>query len=173
MQVRPSELIRILNGEYIRLPANLGARVYDNGGGFTHDNSGNWDTVDTYDSERWDLGVNPSYTNGFWDVANPERLTAVTSGFYHVYFHATWESGASAATRLGALIVYYDGSTAHNVASQLAGGFAYAAHSVNTVIWMEAGQYVYSQLFQDSGGNLSLVAAQDWNVCEFGIQRIP
>ena len=94
VQIRPDELIRILKGELLGAGSGgLGATVIMGDGSDQTINNGAWTDI-IWLAERFDTGITRDYPNGIWDVANPERLTAVESGWWSATVNASWEESA-------------------------------------------------------------------------------
>ena len=165
-------LIRLLNGHYIRLPANLGARVHRLGSDQSHNNTGNWVKVE-FDTERVDTGITLTYTNGMWDVANATRLTAVKAGWHSIWGGIAFDQSAGGTRRLvGILLNNTSFISVGGVHTPLASVPTYTQAS--TLWWMDVGDYVELSGLQDSGGNLDMLGKSGGDFsCEFAMVRIP
>jgi len=110
--------------------------------------SGSLTTVN-FDNESFD-------TAGLHDnVTNNSRLTAPVAGVYQVTGNVRWQSN-STATRFVGLYT----NTAGRIASvwvPAAGGTADTDESITDVFTLAAGDFVHMEVYQDSGGTLSLV----------------
>lgn len=170
-------LIRKLYTWFIPRPANTFARVYsDETENLIPDSS--WTTVE-FDTERWDTGANSSYANGFWDSGTPTRLTAPVSGNYIITGHVEFASGEIADGSERGIRIRHARSAAvttiawHSHPPVPAGqSSATTRMSIATAFWMRAGDYVILQVYQDSGGALTINALEAYSP-EFTISRVP
>ena len=162
-----TEQVRLLNAHYIPLPANLGVRVYASQG-FTHDKTGAWAEI-TFDAEHWDTGITNDYVDGFWAVANPTRLTAVKRGWYDICGHVKF---ASDNTGRRGIAIRESGVTTIAVDMRDSVQGADTMISISTKYWLNVGEYVELQVYQNSGGNLNVDRVANYTP-EFAMVRIP
>lgn len=165
-----TELIRLLNANYIRLPANLGVRVYASQAQAI--GNANWEAID-FDAERWDTGITNSYANGFWDAGvSQQRLTAVKAGFYCISGHIEF-SGSDPTGFRGVAIALNVGATF--IASDLRDAVKSAVTMVSISTdpyWLNVGDYVRLLVRQSSAGNLNVNSSGNYSP-EFGMVRTP
>lgn len=136
------------------------ARVY---------NSANIPTVDntvktlTFNSERWDTG------NYHSTSSNTDRLTAPTAGLYAIGIDVQW-----AANVTGIRLVRIQHSSGTIIARDIRGavaGTGEAEQCFSTTWQMAAGEYVFAEVFQLSGGALNVTALASSSP-EFWIVRV-
>jgi len=173
-QLLNTEMIRTLKSVFMPLPANLGARVY--GSAQDVDNAA-YDAI-TFDTERWDTGstgVGGSYPDGIWKVANPDRLTAVYRGWHTISGHI--EFAYHAVGRRGIQILHTIPGGASLVIARsewdaIKSDQVVQPMSITTQYWMNAGEFVRLQAFQDSGAALQVNESGNYSP-EFVMVRIP
>ncbi len=121
-----------------------GARAYNNS---SQTISNTTDTAITLNSERYDYG------NLHSTVTNTSRLTAQAGGVYHISASANF---AANATGLRVIYIRLNGTT--DICGQSSPGSASnsTSLSVNTLYYLNAGDYVEMYVYQASGGNLSI-----------------
>ena len=164
-----TELLRLLNAHYIRLPANLGVRVYSKQAQAIGNAA--WEAID-FDSERWDTGITNTYEDGFWDgFVSQQRLTAVKAGFYvmsgHIEFASDPNGFRGIGIGFGAAPVYIARDLRDAVATTV------TMMSISTdPYWLNEGEYVRLFVRQSSAGNLNVNSATAYSP-EFGMVRIP
>lgn len=161
-------LLRKLNTFFIRLPANLGARVY-RATDQTHDDTGGWVDL-SFSNERWDSGGCPSYPNGIWAAGSPTRLVAVKTGWWSIWGGVRFAAGAGSRRILRITVDVGQTIIAvheHNTSAQTPPNL-----TISTLYWLHAGQYVELGAYQDSGGNLDMLSVANLSP-EFAIVRIP
>lgn len=128
-------------------PTTDGCRVYKSSG-FA---AANGFSVVTFDSERYDNGSLHSTSS------NTSRITIVTAGVYAVSAHVTFTGSASGAERQLRLLL--NGTTSIARQNLLTGGIgADIEMSVGTVYRFAASDYIEAQVYQDTGGNLTIKA---------------
>jgi hypothetical protein len=108
-------------------------------------------TAITFDSEVFDTdGIHST-------VSNTDRFTVQTTGYYLLLGEVIWYGGGSGIRRITGI--------GKNGLAGGAGTLAYAWNGVatfnnvqvcNTIVYLEAGDYVTLCAYQDSGGNLDL-----------------
>ncbi len=159
---RFSGLVRALSAEFIPRPANQQALVTEQ----LQIPKGVLTTA-IWPGEVYDTGTNPNYPNGFWDAANPTRLTATVSGFYVPTAWLDWSSGVG-TYRYAQFTVNGALAWGSDIKGTVSGGPRSTSSQLLVGIqrFMSAGEYFELDLEQDSGGNLGCVAY-------FGIMRIP
>jgi len=170
-----SGLIRKLSTYFIRLPANLGARVYLDKAQSIGDAT--WNTAIDFSNERWDTGstggVATPYPNGIWDAASPARLVAVQPGFYVVSGSIAWAVGVGIR---GLAIEWNDATpTSVFIARDLrlgCGANTETEITISTLYWFNKGEWVELHPYQNSGGVLDVVRHDGWSA-EFSMVRIP
>ena len=141
---------------------NIGARVY-NSGNLTIPTASSTDL--TFDSERWDTDTIHS------TVTNTERLTATTAGTYLIAGTVRW---AANSTNVRGVRIKVGGGNyiaSNRAIPDTGGGRGEIAQTVSTIWVLEAGHYVTLSVYQDSGGNLDVVATASYTP-EFMMQRI-
>jgi len=128
------------------LPQMDGVRVYNSADLSINNDSF---TVLTFDSERYDRG-NLHSTSSL-----TSRLTAARAGIYPITGHIRFAGNAAGVRYLGVLL---NGATV--IAQQGALNAAGSADilSVSTLYYLNAGDYVELQAYQNSGGLLSVTA---------------
>ena len=141
------------------LPAIVGASIY--GSGLTIAN--NTSTIATFPSERFD-------TAGFHSTSvNTGRFTipAGYAGWYVINARFRWDKNGTGSR---SLIVKKNGSTL-SASSEIPGDATiYQGNQINTLDLYAAGDYVEIEVFQSSGGNLSLFT--DTSNAEFSIVMV-
>lgn len=98
-------------------------------------------------------------TDSYFNLANPERLTASKSGLYAVSGFVTWQingNGVRKATLfhwngISNLPISVQGCTASGFTGAVGQGLSYDA-----IIYMNAGDYVSAKAYQDSGSNKTI-----------------
>ena len=134
------------------------ARVY-NSGDLTI-GTGSWTSL-TFDSERWD----PQEMHS--TVSNTGRLTAVVSGLYLAIGHAVFEANAT-----GERYFRITKGISSSIAQNNYDGHSVAIHGiVTTQMYMNAGEYLTFDVYQNSGGDLDILQA-DYYTPEFMMCRI-
>jgi hypothetical protein len=141
------------------LPAIVGSSIY--GSGLTIAN--NTSTIATFPSERFD-------TAGFHSTSvNTGRFTipAGYAGWYVINARFRWDQNAT-GTR--SMIVKKNGSTLA-ASSELQGNVTiYQGNQIETLDLFAAGDYVEFEVFQNSGGNLTMFT--DVSNAEFSIVMV-
>lgn len=123
-----------------------GARVYNSAAETIANNTL---TALTFDSERYDNG-------GLHEsVTHPSRLTAVKAGKYLISAHIMWANNATGKRMLHLAL---NGTTYLASDIRAAAISEYLAISVNTVHHLAATDYVEAMVYQNSGGNLDVLA---------------
>lgn len=107
-------------------------------------------TTITFDNVVYD-------TDGCWDPAHPTLLTAQTPGWYWIEYRGGWPAVLGQSERTTG-IAYNDvsawGQCTYRNASE--SGTAHPMHScASTSLWLNVGDYVELQLWQDSGGTIN------------------
>lgn len=126
---------------------NVGARVY-NSTDFTHNSTGNWVAV-TFDTERFDTDTIHSTST------NTSRLTINTGGKYLIGGAVTFTANATGQRQLG---IRDGGATFRVVTTEQGLDAVQVRLSVVTLYDMAANDYVELMAWQDSGGNLDILA---------------
>lgn len=113
-------------------------------------------------AERWDSDGEHSTSS------NTSRFTIVTAGVYVMTTHIAWDNNGT-----GTRLVNFQLNGATDIGASRLPGLATANQqmSVATVFYFSAGDYVEVVVKQDSGGNLDVVAADDYG-CEFSMALI-
>lgn len=177
-QLRRSEVAARMANEFVRSPGGVCVRV-TTAGDWTHNNTGNWLPV-VFDTERWDMGVLPtnardptgatySYPNGFWDVAQPTRLTAVWPGRYEIKGHVLWD--AVGVGNLVYLAIRLNGVTYIRRERWVGHGTEHDM-GVDTQYILGEGDYIELMAWQNSGGNLDILQQGNFSP-EFMMGIIP
>ena len=138
---------------------NIGARAYNSGN--VTIGTASW-TALTFDSERWDTDTIHS------TVANTGRLTATTAGMYLISATITWTANATGNRGIRLML---NGATQIATLRFTTIDGANANQTVTTVYQLSATEYVTVEVYQDSGGDLAVVAAGN-NSPEFMMQKI-
>jgi hypothetical protein len=137
----------------------VGASVY--GTGLTIAN--NTATIATFPSERFDLG-------GFHSTSvNTGRFTIPTGydGYYTINARFRWDKNATGSR---SLVVKKNGNTLA-ASSEIPGDATiFQGNQINTTEYFVAGDYVDLELFQSSGGNLTIFT--DVTNAEFSILMV-
>ena len=95
-------------------------------------------------------------------VSNNSRLTAPDDGYYYIFATVQWT--ASVVGRRNLIINHnIDGGIAVNRAEPVSDVGVSTTHEVSTAWFMQAGEYVTLQVFQSSGGNLTVIAANSFS----------
>jgi hypothetical protein len=136
-------------------------RVY-NDANFTHNSTGNYLAI-TFNSERSD-----SYA--MHDTStNPSRITVPIAGWYYVGGHLRFTANA---TGIRQIAIRFGGSTYIAIHSDNNPDGTYTSVlSVSTVYYLTASDYVELVAFQNSGGNLDIVATANYSP-EFAVMRL-
>lgn len=107
-----------------------------------------WTTV-TFDGEDHDYGSLHD------NVTNNSRLTAATTGVYHVEASVGWEVNLT-GDRLARLVkngAVYISTTGDTTTSSVGTG---PVSNISTSVYLNAGDYIELQVYQNSGGNLNV-----------------
>lgn len=169
-QFRNSELVKLLMGEFMPLPANLGARAY----GDTQEIASGAYAIVMLDIQRWDTGSTGSggaYPNGIWDGGDGSKMTAVHRGWHTISGHI--EFAYHAVGRRG-IQIRHEGATviARSEWDAIKSDQVAQPMSITTQYWMNAGEYVELMAFQDSGAGLNVTEVGNYSP-EFVMVRIP
>jgi len=128
------------------LGTNPSCRAYNKGNLVT--GTGAWTWL-TFDNERFD-------TDNIHSVmVNTGRLTCNTAGKYIIMGNVYWETNA---TGVRILQIRVNGGSAIGIASMVPGNFT-AYHIVSTLYDLAVTDYVELGAYQNSGGNLNVLAA--------------
>lgn len=103
----------------------------------------------------WDTEVRDD--GGMWVVSpNPERIDIVVDGWYAVSLNVRWATNGT-----GVRIIRVKNSTATLIDSS-AGAVSGVSltQSASSVYFLSAGDYVYAEAYQNSGGNLDIQSNQ-------------
>lgn len=166
-------LVKKLSSIFLRLPGNMACRVYASAG-FTHNSSGSYLNVNTFDTVRYDTGPNRTYPTGFWDAANPERITITHAGFYIVSAYIAWTSDVNG--QRGAYII--DSNSRILTADTRNAALGSLATSLNIhsePVRFVPGDYVLLNVMQNTGGSLAVLSglSTSWHRCDFAVHRVP
>jgi hypothetical protein len=113
----------------------------------------------TWTSNRYDVG----------GLSNANGFTIVTAGWYHVGASVRWETNPNGQRFL---FLYLDGATIIRINSQSPVTAGYATDmGIETEYYFAAGATVRLHAFQDSGGNLDILAAGNYSP-EFWISAL-
>ena len=117
------------------------------------------DTIISFDSEDYD-------NQSEFDIAvNQGRFTASVTGWYHVSATILFDSASWAAGNYAALSIYKNGVAVIRLGSQVAGGAitSYVGVAGSSDIYLTAGDYIDIRIYQNTGGNRSLINDTKWN----------
>lgn len=115
-----------------------------------------------FNQERWDTD------NMHSEAADPTRLVARTAGKYYIFGNV---SVSAQPTGVRLLVVVLNGTTA--IAMLNADGSAHGNRmQISTHYYLNAGDYVELELYQDSGTNLTLYRDPNWSP-DFGMVKVP
>jgi len=110
-------------------------------------------------TETWD-------TDAFHnDASNPERFYAPVDGLYLIIFGVTW-----ASNNTGIRVIWNVSAAGVGVTQTQKNAAGGAEAMCATIISMSAGDYAYSDVFQSSGGALSLITTSFG--CSFTIIKL-
>jgi len=93
----------------------------------------------------------PSGAASQWSLGNPTRLTCVVAGFYLVVTHVMFVANATGDRIIG---LYKNGMIFANTSTRAGASLGVSAQLVELVS-LNVGDYIESQVFQNSGGNLN------------------
>ena len=136
-------------------PAQPAARVYRS---TTQNLPNSAFTILSYDTVRFDRG------GPHWVAGSPTRLTCQVAGVYVIVGNATVPNVGGGNHRVAQLLV--NGSVIAADMGEAGASFSVAAnirYGVATVTYLNVGDYVEFQLFQDSGSALATVAGSAGN----------
>lgn len=105
----------------------------------------------TWTAITWDTLV--ASRNMTWSSSAPTRLTANTAARYIFTFNVELASNATGA-RAGRIL--YNSTTAYAGVGYQASGTTASSINGSTELWMNVGDYVELDVYQNSGGALSL-----------------
>lgn len=152
-----SERIRRLEKLVTRKRA-VACRVY-NSVDFTHNSTGNFLPI-TFDTDR--LDANDMHSTS----TNTDRITVPSDGWYHIWGNAVFYPNATGARvleiRVGGSTVI--GRSRMNTSS----GSVSESIIVSSLYYLNKDNYVGLYAYQNSGGNLAVIAAGNYSP-EFGV----
>ena len=111
-------------------------------------------TMVAWNAEEWDTDTMHSTS------VNTTRLTATTAGRYHVQCRIVFDGHATAT--IGRRVKLWKNGNAGTLCDadiDPAPSSAYSRTFVSTTVQMAAGDYVEVEVYQDSGGDLSVIGA--------------
>lgn len=86
------------------------------------------------------------------NITNPTRLTARSAGYYVVGFNIDWTNAGSSGNRIAWLVK--NGTTQLPCNLTISGG--QLRYNGNTIVFLNAGEYIEVNVFQSSGGPLNI-----------------
>lgn len=141
--------------------APIACRVY-NDANFTHNSNGNYLAV-TFNSERWDVSGMHSTSS------NTSRITFALGGWYLVGGGIGWDANATGVRELAIRL----GGSTYIAANQIDNFTAnYQYMTISTLYYFAATNYIELMAYQNSGGNLAIIAAASYTP-EFWAMRLP
>lgn len=119
--------------------------------------SNNTNTILTFNTERWD---NDSIHD---TTTNTSRLTCKTAGIYHIYGNIRW-----GANQTGYRIIAINVNTTRVAAERKRDTATHTYQSISTDYVLAVDDYVELEVYQDSGGALTVVSEGNFSP-EFGM----
>lgn len=182
-QQHNAQLIETLAAHFVKKPERFGAVIRRSGShqsipdttvtSVVFDDNNTWPA--TYDRAlTYSTGMVAPAPYPFWAVANPERLTVPAPanyalgnlvGEYLVEFHLVWEVDAVGYRMITLYVVRIAGGGAVPIARDTKVAHAGdVAHSARKKLWLNPGDYVFAQLWQNSGGALNAISISEYSL---------